>query len=73
MDPLDIWSMYENYLAFKDLGRDEEAQNALTVIRGRMRGYIQTYLELSLDYANAGLFDEAIDVLSNPDLGLNRF
>jgi len=29
-----------------------------------MRDYIQTYLELSLDYANAGLWDEAIDVLS---------
>jgi tetratricopeptide (TPR) repeat protein len=71
MDPLDIWSMYENWLAFKDLGRDEEAQKALTVIKGRMRGYIQTYLELSLDYGNAGLLDEAIDVLSNPGLGLD--
>ena len=35
-----------------------------------MRGYIQTYLELSLDYANAGLWTEAIDVLSNPELAL---
>ena len=70
-DKLDIWSMYENYLAFKALGKAEESQSALNIIKERMRGYIQTYLELSLDYANAGLFDEAIDVLSNPGLGLD--
>lgn len=69
-DPLDIWSMYENYLAFRDLGKPEDAQKARNTIRGRMRGYIQTYLELSLDYANAGMYDEAIEVLSDPGLGL---
>jgi tetratricopeptide (TPR) repeat protein len=29
-----------------------------------MRGEVQSYLELSLDYRNCGLWDEAIDVLS---------
>jgi tetratricopeptide (TPR) repeat protein len=70
-DPLDVWSMYENYLAYKDLGKVEESKKTLTILKSRMRGYIQTYLELSLDYSNAGLLDEAIDVLSNPDLELN--
>jgi tetratricopeptide (TPR) repeat protein len=70
-DPLDVWSMYENYLACKALAKNEEAQRTLTTIKSRIRGYIQTYLELSLDYANAGLWDEAIDVLSNPELALN--
>jgi tetratricopeptide (TPR) repeat protein len=70
-DPLDIWSMYENYLAYKDIGKVEESKEALTTLKSRMRGYIQTYLELSLDYANAGLWDEAIDVLSNPELAMD--
>jgi tetratricopeptide (TPR) repeat protein len=70
-DPLDIWSMYENYLAYRDLDKDEESQMTLTTLKSRMRGYIQTYLELSLDYANAGLWDEAIDVLSNPEILLS--
>jgi tetratricopeptide (TPR) repeat protein len=69
-DPLDAWSMYENYLASKDLGKTDEARKAMNTLTGRMRNYIQTYLELSLDYANAGLFDEAIDVLSNPGIRL---
>ena len=70
-DPLDVWSMYENYLAYKDLDKVEESKKALTILKNRMRDYIQTYLELSLDYSSAGLMDEAIDVLSNPDLELN--
>lgn len=71
-DLLDIWSMYENYLANKEPGNDEELQKTLNTLKGRMRDYIQTYLELSMEYANAGLWDEAIDVLSNPDLALKE-
>ena len=67
-DPLDMWAMYENYLAWKDMGNNQEGQKVLSILKSRMRDYIQTYLELSLDYANAGAWDEAIDVLSNPDL-----
>ena len=37
-----------------------------------MRDYDQSYLELSLEYANAGLYDEAIDVLSNTGLAFNN-
>jgi len=71
-DLLDIWAMHENHLAYKELDKVNEAKNTLSVLKSRMRDYIQTYLELSLDYANAGLWDEAIDVLSNPDLALNE-
>jgi len=67
-DPLDTWAMYENYLANKALAKNEEAQGMLTTIKSRMRSYMQTYLELSLDYANSGLWTDAIDILSNPDL-----
>jgi len=69
-DPLDMWSMYENYLAYRALARNEESQRTLNIIKSRIRDYIQTYLELSLDYANAGLWTEAIDILSDPDLAI---
>jgi len=70
-DPLDIWAMYEHYLACRDLGKEEESRGSLEDIKSRMRNYIQTYLELSLDYANAGLWTEAISVLSDPGLALH--
>jgi tetratricopeptide (TPR) repeat protein len=71
-DLLDIWAMYENYQTHKELGEVQESQKTITILKSRMRDYIQTYLELSLEYANAGLWDEAIDVLSNPDLSLDN-
>jgi tetratricopeptide (TPR) repeat protein len=71
-DPLDLWSAYEYYMACKELGEVSESQKALTTLKSGMRSYIQTYLELSIDYANAGLWDEAIDILSNPDLALDN-
>jgi tetratricopeptide (TPR) repeat protein len=67
-DPLDIWAMYENYLGWKKLGNEREMQQVLSTLKSRMRNYVQTYLELSVDFAHAGLWEEAIDVLSNPDL-----
>jgi len=63
-DPLDFWSCYEFYLSQKALGQDNEAEDAFLSLKGKMKDYVQSYLELSLDYANAGLWEEAIDVLS---------
>jgi tetratricopeptide (TPR) repeat protein len=69
-DPLEFGSRFENYLALKELEKEQESEKALSELRIRLRGYIQSYLELSLEYADAGLFDEAIDVLSNPGIGI---
>ena len=67
-DRLDFAARYENYLALKELGKTQESSSVLSALNEKMRGYIESYLELSLEYANAGLLDEAIDVLSNPRL-----
>ena len=67
-DRLDFGARVENYMACKDLGKDQESAKVLLELKNKLRGYTQSYLELSLEYANAGLFDEAINVLSNPDL-----
>ena len=54
------------------MGKEHESAVSLTDLKKRMRDYDQSYLELSLEYANAGLYDEAIDVLSNPGLAFNN-
>jgi tetratricopeptide (TPR) repeat protein len=67
-DRLDFGSRYEYYLAAKSLKKNEESEKVLFELKNKMRGYTESCLELSLDYANAGMFDEAIDVLTNPGL-----
>ncbi len=63
-DPLDSWSEFEIYLCHEALGNTAEAENSLESLKGRFHDYIQTYLELSLDYANAGCWEDAINVLT---------
>lgn len=62
-DPLNFWAGYEDYLGRRALGR-ADAQAQLDHQLKLMRDEIQSYLELALDYAQAGFRDEAIEVLS---------
>ena len=64
-DPLDFWSLCEQHFALQDAGREDEARKALRTLIEGMHGYDQSYLELSMDYAGAGLWDEAISVLTD--------
>ncbi|MFB3785294.1 MAG: DUF5107 domain-containing protein [bacterium] len=72
IDPIDFFAMNELYLARKALGY-ADAETALTDLRTAMRDEAQAYLELATDYLNAGLFDEAIDVLKRPVEGKMAF
>ena len=63
-DLLDSWSEFEIYLCHVALGNTEEAEKSLKSLKGRFHDYIQTYLELSLDYANAGCWEDALKVLT---------
>jgi len=72
MDPLDFWAANELYLAQSNLGRTAEAAKELTTLNTTMRSAAHSYLELAADYANCGMWDESIDVLSrlaNPASG----
>ncbi len=62
-DPLDFWSLCEAYFCLDGMGNTGESEQALRVLRTGMRDYEQSYLELSMDYAGAGLWNEAIRVL----------
>jgi tetratricopeptide (TPR) repeat protein len=62
-DPLDFWAGYEQYLAKKTLGQ-ADAGEQLKELQQLMRGDVQSYLELAVDYSHAGFLDDAIEVLN---------
>ncbi len=64
IDPLDFWAENELYLAKTSIGLNDQATRELNALKGKMRGIAQSYLEMAVDYANCGLHDEAIEVLS---------
>lgn len=69
-DLLDFWSRNEVYLAHLQLGQKAEAAQTLASLRKLMRDEVNSYLELAVDYGNAGAWDEAGGVLhrlSNSD------
>jgi tetratricopeptide (TPR) repeat protein len=50
-------------MALSKLDRSIEAEKALNELNAMMHNQPQSYLELAIDYANAGSLDDAIDVL----------
>jgi len=71
IDPLDFWAMNELYLAESESGAGK-ARRMLHDLTVLMRGDVQSYLELAVDYGNCGLWDNAIDVLSRLDVSNQR-
>lgn len=63
VDLLDFWALNELYLAKSAMKAKDEADKQLRTLMKIMREDIQSYLELAVDYGNAGLYDEAIQVL----------
>ncbi|MBD3414131.1 MAG: DUF5107 domain-containing protein [Candidatus Aminicenantes bacterium] len=62
-NPLDFWAKNELYLTLCDQDRMRQAERISIELTHLMRGSVQSYLELALDYGNSGFNDEAIDVL----------
>jgi tetratricopeptide (TPR) repeat protein len=62
-DPLCFFALNELALAQADAGKKDKAAGTLETLTGRMRGDVQSYLELAADYMDAGLVYDAIAVL----------
>jgi len=62
LDPLDLWARNELVLVSR-AGGDTKAESLLAELSTLMRGAAQTYLDIAFDYAGAGLWDEAADLL----------
>jgi tetratricopeptide (TPR) repeat protein len=70
-DPLNLWSLHEAYLAGTAMGLEKERIAELKAylepkwnVQVQDWYEAQAYLEIAVDYANAGLWDEAIEMLN---------
>jgi tetratricopeptide (TPR) repeat protein len=66
LDPLDFLAMNELYLARITSGRQNKAEDVLANLERIMAGQVESYLELAVDYADCGLWDEAIEIVMRP-------
>ncbi|MCL5997345.1 MAG: hypothetical protein M1546_15000, partial [Chloroflexi bacterium] len=62
-DPLDYWARNELILIARERRNTGEAEKRLRELKALLGNAAQTYLDIGLDYANAGLWDEATDWL----------
>lgn len=62
-DPLDFWARHENMLAYQQQGQTATAERLQAQISSTFRAEAQLYLDVAFDYANAGLWADAIHLL----------
>lgn len=65
-DPFNLGAFFELYLAKKTSG---ESQTYLAELLKLSRGWYQNFIEYALDYANAGLYAEAAELLQHAIAG----
>ncbi len=63
IDPFNYGCLFEQYLIAEKSGDDASSKATLKKLKTLMRDEANNYLELSLNYAHAGLFNDAIKVL----------
>jgi tetratricopeptide (TPR) repeat protein len=63
LDPFQTGMLYEQYVILAIMSRNAESERSLMTLKERMRAAVSNYLELALDYAAAGLYEEADDLL----------
>lgn len=64
MDKFNMGCRFESYLINILQGKSEEAAAAKAEMKALMRGAVHSYLEYAIDYASAGMYDEAAQLLS---------
>jgi tetratricopeptide (TPR) repeat protein len=62
-DHFDFGSRYEFYTTLIEQGKTEEAEAVLLVLKKLMRNNSNSYIEIAIDYANAGEYKMAYDFL----------
>ena len=63
IDPFNFGCSFEKYLLLKEAGEHSNALNRLKELQLLMRNAANNYLEYAFDYASAGCFNEAIELL----------
>jgi len=72
IDLFNFGCLFEQYLVHQQLKGEEEAAEALLSLTNLMRDDLNNFLELSLDYAQAGLYAEAKKILTIYKAGKNN-
>lgn len=64
IDPFNFGCLYENYLLFNILHQKDKAEESIILLQKLSRNWAHNYIAYALDYAEAGLFNEAIEFLN---------
>lgn len=62
-DPFNLGVHFEQYKIYQALHNDVPAKNAISKLNELARSNTHNYIEYALDYAAAGLFEEAVETL----------
>ncbi|WP_276500988.1 DUF5107 domain-containing protein [Terrimonas pollutisoli] len=63
LDAFNFGSRYELYKVFSENGEKEKAVEVLAELKQLMREWNHNYIEIAIDYANAGQYADAFDLL----------
>lgn len=64
LDKFNIGCLFEEYLILSELSHVTEAEAALKKMKSKINGSVHNFIEYSLDYAAAGLYNDAYKLLS---------
>jgi tetratricopeptide (TPR) repeat protein len=64
-DQFNLGVYFEQYKIYQALHNDAPAKNAISKLKELARSYVHNYIEYALDYAAAGLIEEAIELLEH--------
>lgn len=71
-DQFNLAALFELYYGYQELGNDNGAEDALADFLERSRGTSHNLISYAIDYAAAGLYKEAIELLFTNQRNLNE-
>lgn len=63
IDPFNFGCHYENYLLYLNANEEEKAAESLALLKKISRNWEHNFIAYAFDYSNAGLWEEAINLL----------
>jgi tetratricopeptide (TPR) repeat protein len=72
LDKLDFWSRYELFLIRRLQDRIDEAESVLGEVKKLMRSQGEAYIDLGINYSNAGFYGDALELLNEVAVQQNQ-
>jgi tetratricopeptide (TPR) repeat protein len=63
VDKFNVGCLFEEYVIYKQSTFTQQAEQSLSLLKKLTRGNIQTHIEYAFDYAHAGMYEEASEIL----------